>query len=130
MYSIRYVCQISGENKSRIYSPRPFRAICLSRDYVLALRTVFVELCGIAIRCGGIDLDGVGYLVAIHWLGEVDLELDGFCRGQPIVVSRKKFGDHWSGRFVFILMDKYFVAPSSKRELWKAAGKWLLGVIV
>ena len=60
----------------------------------------------------------------------MDLELDGFCRGQTIVVPGEEPGDHWSGRYELILWEKYFVAPSSKRELWKATGESLLGVIV
>lgn len=60
----------------------------------------------------------------------MDLELDGFCRSQTIVVPGEEPGDHGSGRYKLILWEKYFVAPSSKRELGKAAGKSLLGVIV
>ena len=104
--------------------------ICLRSGYVPALHTVRVDLCHFTTRSGGIDLDCVGDLVTIHWLREMELNLDGFCRGQTIVVPWKKFGDHWSGSYIFRLGDKYFVAPSSKRELGKATGESLFGVIV
>ena len=130
MYSVRDVRQVGSENEGCIYSPRPFRMICLCSRYFPALHTVCVNLCRIAICSGGIDLDGVRNLVAIHWLREVDLELDGFCRGQTIVVPGEKSSDHWSWRYIFILWQEYFIAPSAKRELGKATGESLLGVIV
>ena len=130
MYSIGDVRQIGGEDERCIYSPRPFRMICLCSGYLPALHTVCVDLWRVAICSGGVDLDGVRNLVAIHWLREVDLELDGFCRGQTIVVPGKKSSDHWSWWYVFILCDEYFIAPSPKRELGKTTGESLLGVIV
>ena len=130
MYSVGDVRQIGGEDECRIYSPRPFGVICLCSGYALALHTLWVELCHIAICSGGIDLDGVRDLVAIHWLREMDLDLDAICRGQAIVVPGKKPGDYWSWRYILILWDEYFVAPSPKRELRKATGEILLGVIV
>lgn len=130
MYSIGYVYQIGGENKIRIYPSRPWRMVCLRSGYVPALHTVHVDLCHFTTRSGGIDLDCLCDLVTIHWLREMELKLYGFCRGQTIVVPWKKLGDHWSGSYIFRLRDKYFVAPSSKRELGKATGKSLFGVIV
>ena len=104
--------------------------VSLRSGYVPALRTVRVDLCHLTTRSGGIYLDCVGDLVTIHWLREMDLKLDGFCRGQTIVVPWEEFGDHWSGSYIFRLRDKYFVAPSSKGELGKATGESLFGVIV
>ena len=130
VYSVGDVRQIGGEDESCIYSPRPFGMIRLCSGYAPALHTVCVDLCRIAICSGGIDLDGVRNLVAIHWLREVDLELDAFCRGQTIVVPGEKSSDHWSWRYVFILCDEYLIAPSPKRELGKATGESLLGIVV
>ena len=130
MYSIRDVRQISGEDERCINSPRPFRMICLCSGYVLALHTVCVDLWLIAICSGGIDLNGVRDLVAIHWLRKMNLNLDGFCRCQTIVMPGEKSGDHWSWRYVFLLCDEYFIAPSPKRELGKATSESLLGVVV
>ena len=130
MYSVGDVRQIGGEDKCRIYSPRPFGVICLCSGYAPTLHTLCVDLCRIAICSGGINLDGVRDLVAIHRLREMDLDLDAICRSQAIVVPGKKPGDHWSWRYILILCDEYFIAPSPQRELGKATGEPLLGVIV
>ena len=130
MYSVGDVRQVGGEDECRIYSPRPFGVIRLCSGYALALHTVCVDLWRIAICSGGIDLNGFCNLVAIHWLREMNLELDGICRGQTIVVPGEKSSDNWSWRYVFILGYEYFIAPSPKRELGKASGESLLGVIV
>ena len=129
MYSIRYICQIGGKDESRIYTPRPFRMICLRSGYVLALHTVRVDLGHITIRSSRIDLDCVGNLVAIHGLREMDLELDAFRRDKTIIVPWEKAGNHGSRRYEFIDWDEHFVAPSSKCDLGNATSKWLLGVI-
>ena len=103
MYSVGDARQIGGEDECRIYSPRPFGVICLCSGYAPTLHTVFIDLYRITICSGRIDLDGVRNLVAIHWLREMDLDLDGICRGQTIVVPGKKSSDHWSWRYVLIL---------------------------
>lgn len=130
MYSVGDVRQIGSEDECSVYSPRPFGVVRLCSGYALALHTLCVDLCRIAICSSGIDLDGVRDLVAIHWLREMDLELDSICRGQAIVVPREKPGNHWSWRYIFILGDEHFIAPSPKIELGKATGESLLGVIV
>lgn len=74
VYPVRHIHQIGCENKSRIYPSRPWRMICLDSGYVAAMHAALVYLRHITIRSGGIDLNRIGDLVAIHWLREMDLE--------------------------------------------------------
>lgn len=130
MYSIRHIHQVGGVNESRIYRSRPRRMICPQGSCVVALYTARVYLHHITIRSGGVDLNCVGNLVAIHWLRKMDLEWDGLHRRQTIVVPWEEFGDDWYGNYELILGDKRLEAPGCKSQIGKAAREWLSGIVV
>lgn len=130
MYSVSYVHQIGGVNKSRIYPPRPWRMIGLRRGYIAALHTALVYLWQITVGSGGVDLNCVANLVAIHWLREMDLEWDGFRRDITKVVPWEELGNDWSRSYELVLWNEGFEAPGCKGELGKAAGEWRSGVVL
>ena len=111
MYSIRHIHHICGVCESRIYRPTPFRVICRQSGYISALHAARVYLWHITIRSGRVELNCVGNLVAIHWLREMDLKWDSFCRGHTKVVPGEKLGDDWRRRYEFILWNQRFEAP-------------------
>lgn len=129
MYSVRHIDQAGSVNKSRIYAPTPWRMICLHGGYIAALHFARVYLWHVTILSGGVDLNGVGDLIAIHWLREMNLEWDGVCRGHTIVVPWKKPGDDRSRNYELILWDQCFEAPGCEADLGKAAGEWLSGIV-
>ena len=130
MDSIRNVCHFGCVNEIRHHRPRPWRLICLRSSYGAALHTVRVQLWHLTSRGGGVELNRVGYLIAIHWLREMDLEWDGYRRGHTIVVPWEELGDDWYRSYEFIFWDKHFVTPRCKVYLGKAAGEWLSGIVV
>ena len=104
--------------------------ILVGGDIVAAIDTAPVDLRHIAILGSGVDLDCISDLIAIHWLREMDLDVDSLVGGQTNVMPWEELGDDWSGSYVFIFDDKSLIAPRSKREVDKAASEWLTGVIV
>ncbi len=102
MYSIGHIHQLGSENKSRIYPPRPWRMISLGSCKIPALHAVPVHLWHVAVRSGGVDQNCVGDLVAIHRLGEMDLELDTLVGDHTKVVPWEKLGDDRFRAFIFL----------------------------
>ena len=130
MDAIGHIHQIGGKNKSRIYPSRPWRMILIGGDIVGAIDAAPVNLRYITILSSGIDLDRISDLIAIHWLREMDLEMDRLIGCQTNVMPWEKLGDDWARRYVYIFDDKRLIPPRAKREVGKAASEWLTSVVV
>lgn len=102
MNSIRHIHQLGGINKSCIHRPTPLRLIGTRVIQVVALHTGCIQLGHITIRSGGVDLNRVGDLVAIHRLREMNLEWDRFRGDHTKVMPWGEFGDDWCGSYEFI----------------------------
>ena len=130
MDSIGNVDHVGCINESGIHRPTPWRVICIKRRHVGALHTTRVDLRHLTSHSGGVELNCVGDLVAIHRLREMDLEWDRFRRSHTIVVPWEELGDDWPRSYNFIFWEERFEAPGSEAHLGKAAGERLSGIVI